>query len=791
MRTRTLLSRDGRAVALLVVVGALCWGGPAPAAERPARRSEPRADQAIKVGAGSYAKAVPWPARPPQGPIYKTEAVRAKMPTNDWWSSVAWEPFSERQYPHPLAVRCVAGGLRVYYPGPRIRADKAAIFGAMPEGGDEDLVLGCPDLGTFYEARVDGWSDWFVRVAFGPPWKRMLVTYGHGSPFVYAIFEGGGSATVTFPEPPAVWAGRAREAVLGVTVRGKPYALFGPTGSTWEGLETKVFTNRAGKRPYFSLALLPANTPEALALFKKYAYAHVTDTRAAWRYEPQGSALVTDFTFTTKAYEGEAEGTLFALYPHQWTRTSQKLLDFQYASVRGPMKLAAGTSFTTRMTYPGVLPSLPDAGGCDKARLDGYLNAEVPAKPPEEAPAWRPGEGPPRRPEGPRDTYWEGKLLGKLATLVPLAEQTGNTAARQALLGETRRRLEDWLTAAGPGGWLKRAGLFAYNEAWGTLIGCPPSYGSDTELNDHHFHYGYFIRAAAEVARNEPEWAADEKWGGMVRLLIRDIASPDRNDPMFPFLRCFDPYAGHSWASGSARFGDGNNQESSSEAMNAWYGLLVWGEATGDRVLRDLGIYLYTTEMEAIDAYWFDVGGTNFPKTYPASTVTMVWGGKGACGTWFSAEPEAIHGINWLPITGGSLYLGRYPDYVRKNYDALTSECGSTEWKMWGDLVWMYRALVDPEDALRQFDAGETRAALEGGNSRANAYHWIAALAALGRVDRTVTADCPLYAVFLKDGQRTYVVYNMTDKPLAATFSDGTKVEARGKGFATARKAAG
>jgi len=62
------------------------------------------------------------------------------------------------------------------------------------------------------------------------------------------------------------------------------------------------------------------------------------------------------------------------------------------------------------------------------------------------------------------------------------------------------------------------------------------------------------------------------------------------DDPRFPFLAQLRiPYAGHSWACGHARFGDGNNQESSSEAMNAWCGLILWGTATGDTALRDLG----------------------------------------------------------------------------------------------------------------------------------------------------------------------------------------------------------
>ena len=110
--------------------------------------------------------------------------------------------------------------------------------------------------------------------------------------------------------------------------------------------------------------------------------------------------------------------------------------------------------------------------------------------------------------------------------------------------------------------------------------------------------------------------------------------------------------------------------------------------------LRDLGIYLYTTEMSAIEEYWFDVHDENHPPAYTPSVVTMVWGGKGANGTWFSADPEMVHGINWLPIHGGSLYLGRFPEYVEKNYQALCAENGGTNWSAWSDLIWMYRALT-------------------------------------------------------------------------------------------------
>ena len=92
------------------------------------------------------------------------------------------------------------------------------------------------------------------------------------------------------------------------------------------------------------------------------------------------------------------------------------------------------------------------------------------------------------------------------------------------------------------------------------MIGIRASFWSDEHLNDHHFHYGYFLRAAAELARCDPEWA--DQYGGMVNLVIRDIACPSREDKMFAPFRSFDRYAGHSWASGDGNAVDGCNQES-------------------------------------------------------------------------------------------------------------------------------------------------------------------------------------------------------------------------------------
>ena len=76
-----------------------------------------------------------------------------------------------------------------------------------------------------------------------------------------------------------------------------------------------------------------------------------------------------------------------------------------------------------------------------------------------------------------------------------------------------------------------------------------------------------------------------------------------------------------------------------------------------------------------------------------------------------------IHGINMLPVTAGSLYLGHNPDYVRSQLAELRRTRGS-EPTAWLDILWQYQALADPTDAWAAFrsnpqyvpEEGESRA---------------------------------------------------------------------------------
>lgn len=706
-------------------------------------------EEISRVGEGSYTTSRPEASAALPELIYKTKSIKGATPTNQWWSSLVWAPHSENLFSHPLGMVCFERGLSVSYPGASIVAAGGNIMGGgVSKKGD--VVIGHSATEKFPDARLADYSQWFITAEFADGDSRLRCSFGHGSPFVYCRLKGG-KPRVHFSEKPVLWSLSNKGAVIGITVRGNHYGLFGAKGSEWSGTDGAVFTNENAK-DYFSLALLPDNQPKTLALFARYGHNHVISTEAI--PSVASGYLETTYRISTKAMEGAEQGTIFALYPHQWKYSDTDLNGMSYHSVRGMMKVAEGEGFKTRVPIQGVLPMLPREGIPNRDQMLKYLQEEA-AK---ELSAFG-------------DTYWEGKHLGKLATLSGIAETIGAAELQKRFINEIKSRLENWFTAS-PG---EVAPLFYYDGDWGALIGSKPAYGSDSELNDHHFHYGYFIRAAAEVARVDRGWAKD--WGPMVELLIRDIASSDREYMMFPQLRCFDIYAGHSWASGHARFGDGNNQESSSESMNAWYALMLWGEATGDQSFRDTGIFLYNTERTAVEEYWFDVSATNFPDDFPNVALGMIWGGKGAFATWFSGEIDHVHGINWLPFTPASLYMGRFPNYVKINHDRIveTRENGRDYNNGWGDLIVMFNALSDPGSAAKYIDTNPG-CKVESGNTHAFMYHWIHTFERLGINDASVTADHPFVNIYNKGGKKSYAVYNFDETALKVHFSDGKTV---------------
>ncbi len=721
--------------------------------------------QGVKIGEASYVLAPKSGERsPPAAPHRTPEMLKTAAQTNQWYSALIFDSKPQAIFAQPLTVKAATQGFEVAYPSkeivPSVRRDVEIHY------PHKDPLVIRPVAFNLQPAKLAKAGDWSIDIAMGESNDAMRATVAHGSPFVYFLLSRG-DVHVAAP------AGASRSESVGfahqlvLAVQGKRYVVFGPQGTIWEKAVAGGWTGRlpVGKT-YFSVAALPDSKSETLEWFGKHAYAFIRDTSVAWRYDQAASTVETSFTATTQAMEGGINTPILGLYPHHWhlNPSVANSLGSAYDTVRGSIKTLAANEFKTSRRYLSWVPFWPAV----PAQEAGTNLKEVMATDMRNARRMllQGGDGP----------YWQGKGLLRVLKMMDVAEQQGETEARDRLLDLVKGRIEEWFSGA------SRKTYFQYDDKLGTMVAHPEEYFSIEQMNDHHFHYGYWIRAVAEVALRDPAWAAKNRWGGLVDQLVADIAHPVRGDKNFPFLRPFDPYEGHSWASGIGLGDTGNNQESSSEATNAWAGLILWGEVTGDKALRDLGVYLYTTEVQAIDYYWFDVHGLVFPPEYKNVETSMLFGGKYAHNTWWTDEPRQIKGINMLPITTASTYLGRDPKYVQKNMDALKPEMALYEQfgkrppnppprDIWQDIFAKYQALADPKQALASWDRWGT---VELGDSRTHTLHWMLSLQNKGLPEFNITADTPLYAIFKRaDGALTHLAYNASNAPIDVKFSDG------------------
>ncbi|MEY2659666.1 MAG: hypothetical protein RLZZ123_838 [Pseudomonadota bacterium] len=724
------------------------------------------ASEIMPVGAGGWRTQVSTAdlAVPP-APFRTPEMLKRAAPTNQWYSSIMFTRWSEVLHAVPLSAKATPKGLEIGYPQktitPTERQDVEVVYRHQA-----DLTLR-PEAFVPQAALLAGHSDWAVEMAFQAADEAMWATVAHGSPFVFARLSVG-DLWLDLGDGLQAQVWEADKRVLTVHGGGKRFAIFAPTGGQWmtgaQGSQAWRLVLPADRR-YVSAAVLPDDSEATLKRFLANAYGHIVDTRAEFEFRRDSAEVITRFTQTVRTYEGPQGQGIMGLYPHHWHQNPNLTgaAMGRLPSIRGDIRLYEGHEFKTRYKHHGFVPHWP---GLADAKAGEALRTQVRK---ESARARRMmleiGQGP----------YWQGKGLQRISQLMAVADVQGEAQVRDELLKMLKARAEQWLS-----GQSKRT-YFHYSPTLGTVVSYPEEYDAVKDMNDHHFHYGYWIRAAADIGLRDPSWMAPERWGGMINLLVADIATAERGRSDFPYLRNFDPYEGHSWASGVGMSPDGNNQESSSEAANAWAALMIWGALQGRPDWVDLGAYLYNTEIQAINHYWFDIHGLTLPPEYKNVEVSMLFGGKLAHNTWWIDEPRQIHGINLLPLTASSTYLASSPAFVAKNMAALEAETRIYHARakrakpedIWQDLFAKYVALVDPAQGRARWDEWGT---IELGDTRSHAMHWLGFLQSVGPVDLTVSANTPFYAVFGQGQGKTYLVFNSSKQAIQVTFSDGKKV---------------
>eukprot|EP00993_Chasmostoma_nieuportense_P005371 NODE_599_length_2037_cov_21.849738_g557_i0.p1 GENE.NODE_599_length_2037_cov_21.849738_g557_i0~~NODE_599_length_2037_cov_21.849738_g557_i0.p1 ORF type:complete len:432 (-),score=132.99 NODE_599_length_2037_cov_21.849738_g557_i0:117-1412(-) len=344
-----------------------------------------------------------------------------------------------------------------------------------------------------------------------------------------------------------------------------------------------------------------------------------------------------------------------------------------------------------------------------------------------------------------------------MARLVLISHQLGQQTASQTMLAKLRTYVSVWLDQ-------KSKNVLVYDASWGGIVSCGCMYRwvdkkpkcvnvndddpsvldcptlSDPGMdfgnafyNDHHFHYGYHIYAAAVVAKFDKDWAV--KYNEKVLTLIRDIANPSPEDPYFSPFRYFDWYEGHSWALGIVSDPNGKNQESTSEAVNAWYGMYLYGVATQNQPLRDLGETLLLSEVHSTNYYWHVIPRTNeiYPKKYDHTIVGILHDLLVEFQTYFGQQGFFVHGIQLLPITP-VVHLMFDPFWVASAYPKFQQYCQAEPMCVQsGFVTFLYaeQAMIDREAAWSNAmalkdDVFTIDCAGGNGNSRTNTLYFIA-----------------------------------------------------------------
>ena len=590
-------------------------------------------------------------------------------PTNRWYSSLAFGDGGLPVYPRPLSFRPQDGGFTMGLTSPTATAD------AIVAAANDDVgvtIDGASGLGMVTAADSVG-----VDLAMGPA----TITLAQGWPAVAVTARESVTATLSTPFDEA-------SPGIGVAeVNGRRYGV-ALEGGTLDG--TTLRLDAGGSAAFFAV-------PEGIE-------ADVFGTAlGASAPTPHVSWSVGDNVVTTVSY-GSSPTVL--VMPEARATNAGLTCDLgRFATIDGPFVACAAAKVA--WSVPRIEASADlDVSGVDeeqRAAIAAALDEDIAATP------WA----------LPEDTYFGGKALYRIANLVTLADALGLDERADELAERLSSELRRWTDPAGCNE--RTSACFVYDPTARGVVGMTPSFGAEN-FNDHHFHFGYLLYAAAVASERDPSLV--DEIGPTFDLVADDIASPGASE-LFPEWRHFDPVAGHSWASGTAPFADGNNQESSSEAVMAWNAVALWRDLRGEEQAAQAAQWMLSAEADAARRLYLAPDVSDF-HAYVHPTVGIQWSSKRDFATWFSPEPSAIVGIQLIPLPPVAVETLRAvePDQL----DALVSAAWANGTPaQFGDYLLMARATVT-EEAPSAWEAALELPprAIDDGNSRSYMLAWIA-----------------------------------------------------------------
>ncbi|KFA53187.1 hypothetical protein S40293_03174 [Stachybotrys chartarum IBT 40293] len=315
--------------------------------------------------------------------------------------------------------------------------------------------------------------------------------------------------------------------------------------------------------------------------------------------------------------------------------------------------------------------------------------------------------------------YFSGKALAKFAAILyVVSDLLEDRALMMSGIGQLQAAFATFAAN-------RQKHPLIYESAWGGLVssasyttGDPGVDFGNTYYNDHHFHYGYHILAAAYLGHLDHRWIKENK--EYVDALVRDIANSSPQDKHFPLWRSFDWYHGHSWAHGLYAAWDGKNQESSSEDMMHAYAIKMWGQVSGNEDMESRGNLLLSIISRSLRHYYLYRSDNKVqPKEFIGNKVAgILFENKVDHTTYFDPNIEAIQGIHMIPILPPTPFVRRR-DFVKEEWDAYFSEGRIDDISnAWKGIIYASFSTVEPKKAFKFFSSKDFEPGwLDGGAS--------------------------------------------------------------------------
>ncbi|KAG7195994.1 uncharacterized protein KQ657_002381 [Scheffersomyces spartinae] len=301
--------------------------------------------------------------------------------------------------------------------------------------------------------------------------------------------------------------------------------------------------------------------------------------------------------------------------------------------------------------------------------------------------------------------YTSGKILDKFAYILYVCN---DILQDNELTGNLLPRIKEAINIFASN---KQKFPLVYDSTWKGLISSadPGADFGNSNYNDHHFHYGYHIHAIALVAHVDPSILTENNC--LVRdyaiTLLRDVATPNSNDKLFPESRSFDWFHGHSFAHGIFASGDGKDEESSSEDYHFAYGMKLFAKVIGDRNMEARANLMLSVMRRAMNKYMLFLDDNNDqPANFIGNKVAGIsFENKIDFSTYFgrgSIANEWIHGIHMLPITPISSYI-RSPRFVQEEWERHLQPIIDSIPDGWKGILMLNLALYDPKRSYQWF----------------------------------------------------------------------------------------